>query len=101
MEQERFGASRTLELVLQGVEDAAWLVRLCGESAGAAMADRGLSGGLWPDTRTFDLVLERRDGRLSARQAPGHLLWNWSLGAPESAASPADIESLWQRDVLP
>ena len=48
----------------------------------------------WPDTRSFDLVLESHSGRLSARTAPGNLLSNRTLAAGEMGAQPLPLGSL-------
>jgi hypothetical protein len=78
------------------------LVRLCdpqdADAAPAVVATlTDAPAGAWPDTKTFDLIVEQLDGRVSVRPAPGHLLVNWTRRAgAEGFAPPTDMELLWR-----
>jgi hypothetical protein len=75
-------------------------VRLCGDTAGLASAIDDPRAGRWPDTKTFDLIVEQRDGRLVMRPAPGQLLHNWTRGAGAGSIAmdpaPAPPAALWE-----
>lgn len=82
------------------------LLTLCDPSEGDAAIKSVASSeapyaGLWPDERSFNLLLEQLDGRASLRPAPGQLLWSWTRAnalEPSEMAVPAD--QLW-RGLMP
>jgi hypothetical protein len=53
-------------------------IKLCGQDAGVVEPFSERRAGLWPDTRSFDLIIERYQSRVSIRPAPGNVLINWS-----------------------
>lgn len=57
-------------------EDGGHLLTLCGDDgpAVASSYDEPLRGS-WPSTDTFELFVERYDGRIAVRVAPGQLIW--------------------------
>lgn len=101
--QQPFGSnSTTWTLTIPRQDDyTARYVRLCddaraaepevvGETSAPIRAD-------WPDTKTFDLMVETHQGRVAIRIAPGNLLWNWTRGTQQdnSDFSPIDTSTLW------
>lgn len=51
----------------------------------------------WPSSAKFDWLVEQINGRISIRPAPGHLLWNWSLGTeqPNQDWQVIDVTTIW------
>ncbi|MFW5967185.1 MAG: hypothetical protein ACOCV2_06685 [Persicimonas sp.] len=71
------------------------LVDLCGDD-GPEVVERTSTppAGLWNSADTFDVIVERFDGEVSVRLAPGELIW--STGERELDAAPSIPESLWE-----
>lgn len=74
------------------------MVRVCPD-AGIVDAVDTLFHGDWPDSRDYDLLVERHSGGLWFRQSPGSLVMDWTPdgepGAPEFG--PVDVpDSLWE-----
>ncbi len=55
--------------------------------------------GLWPDERSFDLMIEQFAGDVSIRLSPGNLMWNWTRGDEGGSQQFVPLvlpESLWE-----
>ncbi len=71
----QFGEQRTLNLAAKkGVS----LATLCGDG-GSLTPSESAPAGLWPNSDTFDLLVDNLDTGVALRVAPGHLHKNWSL----------------------
>lgn len=97
-------AQRSVSMPIDGGPYSAALVQLCDAEtdlptvalvASLEEAPRGL----WADNRTYDLIVEFHEGRLSLRQPPGHLVWNWTQseeGGHQDFSPQSLPESLWE-----
>ena len=59
----------------------------------------GYLHGTWPDSATFDLIIEGHPEGLALRPAPGSLLMDWTGDEAQRAAEIGDVvlpESLWE-----
>lgn len=101
--QQPFDANSTtwtLTIPRQGDYTARY-VRLCDDARSARPEVVGETNtpirANWPDTKTFDLMVETHQGRVAIRIAPGNLLWNWTRGTQQdnSDFSPIDTSTLW------
>jgi hypothetical protein len=93
-------AANTLAVTLPPGDQSGVYVRLCGEGAGEVGPITAARAGLWPDTKTFDLIVEQVAGRVAIRPAPGDLLHSWTRGAGAGAdvmdPAPTPPAQLWE-----
>ena len=80
---------------------SAALVRLCDPTDRQAAPEligtlTSPPAGAWPDTKTFDLLVEQVAGRVSIRPAPGNLLTNWTRRAEVAGFDPPDTSIVWE-----
>jgi hypothetical protein len=76
------------------------LVKLCdpterGEAPRVVTTLEAAPAGAWPDTKTFDLIVEQLDGRVSIRPAPGSPLVNWTTHSGARDFTPPEPEAMW------
>lgn len=85
---------------------SARLVQLCDPAAAGVVSGSAQPEfstplrGLWPDAKTFDLIVEQLDERVVIRLANGHLLWNWTRAYnldPSAPFDPIDLEAVWDK----
>lgn len=89
-DQQPFGETATegtVRLDATGSHDAV-LVQLCDpELAEPSFAQQPPAvwplAGQWPDTKSFDLIVEHLEGRLAIRAAPANLVYNHTLATGE------------------
>lgn len=97
--------SQTVTLPITGAYDGVF-VRWCdaysGEARAGMVAAMGAPVvGLWPDTKSFDVMVEHVAGRGAIRLAPGNLLSNETARQGAQGAQALDLSALFAQQVSP
>ena len=101
MQQELPEQTATGSVTLPAGDYSGALVTLCDPDAPGeppALVDTldAPQDGSWPDTRTFDVIVEQVDGRVAIRPAPGSLLVNWTRFAGASDFARPEASRVWE-----